>query len=169
MDEKSLFILAKAGDLTAMDELLQWVKNYSFKIAFYVLFMKDEAEEIAQECTWRFYKSFERLNPRGSLRGWVRKVSVNLSVDYVRREKKKVPLEENIVRENVNNEKVSLVGKCLGKLPPMQRTVITLFYIEGIHLKEISELLGIAPGTVKTHLFRGRNKLRDCLKEGGLL
>src|SRR5690606_2232697 len=49
------------------------------------------------------------------------------------------------------------------RLPPLQRTVLTLYHLEELPIGEIAAITGLAEGTIKSHLFRSRNKLREIL------
>ena len=49
-------------------------------------------------------------------------------------------------------------------LPPLQRTLLTLHYLEEVPIAEISRITGLSPGTIKSHLFRSRGKLRELLE-----
>ncbi len=166
---EELLIKAQEGDTDALDRLLDWAREYSYRIAFYVLFDREEAEEVAQECTWRFFKNIEDMSPLGSLKGWIRRVSVNLSIDRIRKHSRLVPLEGQALSSLPSNKSIIPVERCLGCLTSIQRTVITLFYIENTPIQEIAEVLGISSGTVKTHLFRARKKLKECFMREGLL
>ena len=50
----------------------------------------------------------------------------------------------------------------MDQLPPRQRTVIVLRYLEGLSIAEVAEVMGVGPGTVKTHLVRAVRKVRAC-------
>ena len=57
-------------------------------------------------------------------------------------------------------EMADLVDRILGKLPPQWRSVVTLYYIDELRYEEIAEILGVPLGTVKTHLFRARSRMK---------
>ena len=50
------------------------------------------------------------------------------------------------------------------RLPPLQRTLLTLYHLEELPIGEIASITGLAEGTIKSHLFRSRNKLREMLE-----
>ena len=50
------------------------------------------------------------------------------------------------------------------RLPPLQRTILTLYHLEELPIGEIATITGLAEGTIKSHLFRSRNKLREILE-----
>ena len=171
MEPDRLLASARSGDDRALDDLLQWAQTYSYRVAYYVLLLHDEALEISQECAWRLFKNLERLDPARSIGGWVRKVSYNLAMDFLRRNKKisEMVVNGSLADRQIYDEKIEALERCIARLTAVQRTVISLFYMENMPIKEISELLEMAEGTVKTHLFRGREKLRKCLKESEML
>jgi RNA polymerase sigma-70 factor (ECF subfamily) len=59
------------------------------------------------------------------------------------------------------------VYAALGQLKEVERTCITLFYMEELEIKKIAEITGLAEGTVKSHLSRGKEKMAYYLKQNG--
>jgi RNA polymerase sigma-70 factor (ECF subfamily) len=148
-----------------LDRLLDEVWQIAYRVSYSILLSRDEAEDIAQECTFKFYERLEKIDLEGAWRGWVIRVSTNMAIDRWRKMKRVYPLNEAEQKGEEGHDLIRFLERCLAKLPLMQRAVISLFYLEERTVKEISELFNISEGTVKSHLFRGRKGLRNCLKE----
>lgn len=129
------------------------------------------AEELAQEAfvsahdRWRRVAGFDRPDL------WVRRVVINRSISYRRREANerkavaRIPLPPDAAHEPVVSDE--LVWRALRELSPRQAEVLALFYVEDQPLSAVSEILGLGPETVKTHLKRGRAALAAKLDELG--
>jgi RNA polymerase sigma factor (sigma-70 family) len=73
-------------------------------------------------------------------------------------------LVDTTITDTSKDDRVPLVQKAILSLPANQQVVLRLFYTEGYSLNEISDILEIAVGTVKSRLFHGREKLKTILK-----
>ena len=63
-----------------------------------------------------------------------------------------------------DDQAVAMLHAAIGKLPPLQRTLLTLYHLEDMPIGEISRVTGLADGTIKSHLFRSRKLLRGLLE-----
>lgn len=130
------------------------------------------AEELAQEAfvsahdRWRRLVGFDRPDL------WVRRVVINRSISYRRREaieRRAVarirPDTDTTTPEPALSDEV--VWQALRELSPRQAEVLALFYVEDQPMSTVAEVLGLGPETVKTHLKRGRVALAAKLDELG--
>ncbi len=110
---------------------------------------------------------------KGDLFGWVYAVVRNSALSLVRQKKSVMRFQEftsemyvEIVHQNpLINESEERVAKFLKALSLTTRAVFSLFYVEGMLIKEIAQNLEMKEGTVKWHLNDGRNKLKSMLQE----
>lgn len=129
------------------------------------------AEELAQEAfvaahgRWRRVHGFDRPDL------WVRRVVINRSISFRRREASE---RQAFARIRVADEPASepflsdeVLWQALRELSPRQTEVLALFYVEDQPLSAVAEILGLGPETVKTHLKRGRAALAAKLDEMG--
>lgn len=132
----------------------------------------EEAEDMLQNGFIRVFDKIETFRGSGSLEGWIRKIVVNESLTYLRKNK---AMRLNIDIENAQymipgnshvgenmNEKDLL--KMIHQLPLGFRTVFNMYAIEGYSHKEIAEQLGISEGTSKSQYSRARAHLQNMLK-----
>jgi RNA polymerase sigma-70 factor (ECF subfamily) len=139
------------------------------------------AEEVQQDCFMRAYDCLDRLNPAPSIGPWLRRVTVNLCLNHLRRHNRvMVPLEKlpftkfdewSASSEDIHarKEMVEVIRTGLGNLSAPHRRVLVLHYLQGFALEEISTMLGCPVGTVKSRLFYARRRLCEALKESSRL
>lgn len=128
---------------------------------------KSDAEDAVQNAFYKLLKSDVVFENDEHIRRWLVKVAINECKMIWRSFWRK-----NIISfEDLNNEPdyVEMKNKEIFyeimKLPPKYRTVLHLYYYEGYHCDEISEILKITITSVQTRLMRARNMLKEKLKE----
>ncbi len=132
----------------------------------------EDANDLLQEGFVKIFKHLDKFRGDGSLEGWVRRIFVNTSIEFLRRKKavlqlpevESIPIEDTALN---GFDKISLndVLKMVQKLSDGYRTVFNLFVIEGYTHKEIGEMLGINEGTSKSQLARAKNILQQEIKK----
>jgi len=120
------------------------------------------AEDITQDAFLRAHRDWERVGLFESPEGWVRRVATNLAVSRFRRlrseAKAVLRLRPGATAPEMNPEAMEFWAE-VRRLPPRQAQVIALHYVEDRSVDDIAETLGIASGSVKTHLHRARRAL----------
>lgn len=171
------------GDQDAFAEIVEIYSNSIFQLGYRMLGNRHEAEDIAQEAFIRAYVNIKSFNQDLKFSTWLFRIATNLCIDRIRKKKpdyyldaevsgtdgltmysqlsSNSPLPENELeslelQETVQNE--------ILKLPEKYRSVIVLKYMEELSLNEISEILDMPLGTVKTRIHRGREALRQQLR-----
>ncbi|WP_433746354.1 RNA polymerase sigma factor SigW [Falsibacillus pallidus] len=170
------------GDQNAFAEIVELYKDKVYQVCYRILGNRHEAEDIAQEAFIRAYINIESFNQSRKFSTWLYRIATNLCIDRIRKKKPDYYLDAEVsgtdgltmysqVAADValpeeELEKMELrdnVHKEILKLPQKYRTVIVLKYIEELSLNEISEILDLPLGTVKTRMHRGREALRKQL------
>ena len=127
------------------------------------------AEELAQEAFVTAHQRWERLDGFDRPDLWVRRVVINRSISYRRREAtERRVLEQLHDREPLGTTVDLPVGDAelwaaLRDLSPRQAEALALFYVEDQPISEVAKILGLGEETVKTHLKRGRAALAERL------
>ncbi|XXM71598.1 RNA polymerase sigma factor SigW [Lysinibacillus sphaericus] len=171
------------GDQSAFAELVELYRDKVFQICFRMLGNRHEAEDIAQEAFIRAYVNIETFNQKRKFSTWLFRIATNLCIDRIRKKKPDYYLDAEVAGtdgltmysqvaadvqmpedEVENMELQETIQKEISKLPEKYRSVIVLKYIEELPLQEISEILDMPLGTVKTRVHRGREALRKQLK-----
>lgn len=134
-----------------------------YKLAFAQLRNRSDADDVFQEVFLRYVKKSPSFESAEHERAWFLRVTLNCCKRLWASpwRKRSVPLEETIQADTPENH---YLAEELKKLPKKYGAVLHLFYWEDMTVEEIADLLGLRPGTVKSRLSRGREKLRDNLK-----
>lgn len=162
------------GDINALNML---VKKWHLKfcnLAFWIVKDADVAKDIAQESWAIIINKINDLKEANKFKSWAISIVNRKAIDWVRannREKNKLKKyfnesdKSNLILENEEslNIKKTLL-KSIEKLTIEHKMILKLFYTENYTLKEISEILQISVGTVKSRLFHAREKLKTILK-----
>ncbi|QCR30817.1 sigma-70 family RNA polymerase sigma factor [Lysinibacillus sp. SGAir0095] len=164
-------------DITSEDkEMLieQLMDLYTEKV--YLLaysFVKDRgiAEDISQEVFLKAYRYINNFRGEASLKSWIYRITVNTSMDFLKKKSMKQLLIENSFFESFNRTESAETSyletdrnehllQIIITLPMKYRAVIVLHYFYDLTINELSTILNIKTNTVKTRLSRGRDMLR---------
>lgn len=167
------------GDQSAFEEIVTLFQHRLYHVCFRMLSNRQEAEDIAQEAFVRAYMNIHTFDQKRKFSTWLFRIATNLCIDRIRKKRPdyyldaNVPgtegltmysqiaadgeLPEDVVERMETQERVQYE---IGRLPDKYRSVIILRYLEELPLKEISDILELPLGTVKTRIHRGRGALR---------
>lgn len=174
---------AKRGDVEAFEQLIGQYEKKVFNEAYRLTNNRDDASDIAQEAFVRVYTSLSEFRGESSFATWLQRIVRNACYDEYRKRQRQrsVSLDESVAVEDgaltrqladaadgpeqalerVETQRV--VQESINQLEEEYRTVLVMRDIQGYAYNEISELLGINLGTVKSRLNRARNALKEKL------
>jgi RNA polymerase sigma-70 factor (ECF subfamily) len=156
-----------------LDYLVRRFGDRVIKLAYYHVRDRHLAEDICQEVFCRVYKNLDRFRGDSAYYTWIYRITVNLCRDYrasayfrrvlpVRMEQEVAAAAETRMLEAAEGGEV--FSKVMD-LPANLRTVIALYYFEGMKTPEIAQALGISEENVRTRLCRGRDMLKEKLAQ----
>ena len=150
------------GDL---ERVIEQYSDMVYRIALTRTGTKENAEDIYQEVFLKYGQKAPQFENSSHEKAWLIKVTINMTKNFNNSSwnKKVVDLDENISFENPEE---TGVYEIVCKLPQNYRTVIYLMYYEGYKINEISKIMKVREGTIKTWAFRARQILKENL-EGG--
>jgi len=173
----------KKGDQNAFAEIVDIYKDKIYQLCYRMLGNAHEAEDISQEAFIRAYVNIHTYDMNKKFSTWLYRIATNLSIDRIRKKKPDFYLDAEVSGTDGLNmysqvaadvslpedeletlELQQTIQNEILKLPDKYRTVIVLKYIDELSLNEISEILTIPVGTVKTRIHRGREALRKQLR-----
>lgn len=139
--------------------------NAILRYAYSYLHSLSDAEDVLQDTLIQFLKTAPAFENDAHEKAWLLRVAGNLSRNRLRynRYRNTDELNDELVGEE--REDLSFVWEAVKSLPEKYREVIHLYYAEGYQTAQIARILGRNEATVRSDLVRGRNKLRDILKE----
>lgn len=148
------------------EELLNTYGSSVLRLAYSYLHNRSDAEEILQDTLIQYLRTAPRFENEAHERAWLLRVAGNLSKNRIsyNRVRSTDELSEALAAEQ--REDLSFVWEAVKELPVKYREVIHLFYYEGLSTGQIAAILHRKESTVRSHLMRGREKLKSILKEG---
>jgi RNA polymerase sigma-70 factor (ECF subfamily) len=164
--EVLLVSLARTGDRNAFEELVRrrqtWIRNLMRRCCGDITL----ADDLAQQVFMQAWRTIHHLQRRDRFGAWLKRVAVNTWLQYVR---KNEPLknaeaydEKKLTHRDTTGVAMDL-DSALATLPVPVRLCIVLSYHEGMTHREIADLTGLSPGTIKSHIRRGSERLRRSL------
>jgi len=144
----------------------------AFRVAYGVLRHRQDAEDVAQEAFVRAHRSFHQLRDRERFRAWLVRAAWRLAIDHRRGSRRRTTREEavepahqaSIEEAAADNERAAHLWSAIDALPEKLRIVIVLSAIEGHDTREVSALLTIPEGTVRSRMFLARKALAERLQ-----
>ncbi|MGM0568624.1 MAG: RNA polymerase sigma factor [Elusimicrobiota bacterium] len=167
------------GNEESFDHLVLKYQDRIFGLCLNWLGDYAEAEECAQVVFVKVYKYLENFKFDSSFSTWLFRIAVNTCKNRImslrfKNNRKTINIEEintmlssdlaGPVETLEKKEKSEIVREVVGNLPRLQKEVIIMRDLQGMSYEEISEILNIKQGTVKSRIARGRNILRKMLK-----
>ena len=137
------------------------------KLATALTGRRETAEDVVQDAFVRSAAHLERL-PSEAVRPYLRRTVVNLWRNRLRRlavELRHLGRDDGSAPSTTSADDRDAVWRALRRLPPRQRACLVLRYYEDLSEREIADVLGCAPGTVKSQTSRGLAKLREWLDD----
>lgn len=172
-DEPALVARALAGDRTALGVLVTRFAAPVRRLAYAILRDADEAEDAAQDGVLQALVKLDRYDPTRPFGPWLMRIVTNAAIDRRRRRavRDTSELDEELAGggplPDVEVDRLALrhrLAMALDKLPERYRVAVVLFDVEGYSQAEIAEILGVAPGTVRSAVFHARRRLRRWLE-----
>ena len=118
-----------------------------------------------QEALCTAYEKLHTLKEAEKFRPWLLRIATNSAYDILRRRSRAVPLEDLELPASDKTEEHLSLWTAVQQLPADYRAVVVLFYYEDLEVREISRILQVPEATVKTRLFRDRQRLKSLLAE----
>ncbi|MFQ6070447.1 MAG: RNA polymerase sigma factor [Candidatus Aminicenantales bacterium] len=165
-----------SGRKTSFEVLLRPYRNILLTTAYRMTGNLEEAKEISQETLFKAFRRLRSYRQGTSFKNWLLRIVINTCYDFLR---KRARVEAGIrnherwlsTTDNENPERIfsqkeirERIIHSLQSLSPRERAVFLLRDAEGLSIKEASSLLGCSSGSVRTHLSRARQKIREKLE-----
>jgi len=164
----------------AFERLVKQYQGLCFHIINRMVRQPDDTRELCQDTFLRVHRYLHQYRGESSLQGWIGQVAYSVAKRHL--ERKRIPLQDaadpaehqamlenvgdafDLERANIDDESSRVLHEAIETLPPMQRTLLTLYHLDEVPIGEIARITGVAEGTIKSHLFRSRLRLREALE-----
>jgi RNA polymerase sigma-70 factor (ECF subfamily) len=187
MDDHQLLAATLAKDEAAFAELTRRYRNQITNYVYRMLDDYDRAVDLAQETFFRVWMNAERYQATYSFSTYIYKIAHNLAISDLRQRKRRrtIPLptffsdkdseemeveiedRKQVLADDamIGDERRRAVAKAIASLPEKYRAALVLCDLEEKSYEEISDVLGLPVGTVKSRINRARNLLKEKLRE----
>ena len=173
--DRELIDKLQQGSLDALGDLYDHYRPMVYRTALAITSDPEAANDLMQDVFLRLYRFADRIDPRRPLEPWLYRMTANLAYTWVKRRNRWIrPLEDladwlagssrNLPQETAEmHDDWRRIQQAITGLPLPQRVVVVLYYLNDLSLQEISEILDVPVGTVKSRLHYGRNSLKRSL------
>ena len=187
MDDHSLLAATREGDEAAFQEIVRRYRNQITNYVYRMIDDYDRAVDIAQETFVRVYMNMERYQATYSFSTYIYRIAHNLAITELRQRKRRrliplptffsdkdseevevdLPDQGQVLADEaiIADERRQAVTTAIASLPEKYRAALVLCDLEEKSYEEISEVLGLPTGTVKSRINRARNLLKEKLRD----
>jgi RNA polymerase sigma-70 factor (ECF subfamily) len=187
-EDRELVALCRKGDVDAFEILVRNYQKKMFNIAFRITGSMEDASEVVQDAFVSAHRNLKDFEQKSRFSTWLYSITVNtaknrLKQNLARRVHEPCSCDDTPYADSntkriepasddpsaldllIRRDRQKGVQECLNRLEQDFREVIVLRDIQGFSYEEISAMLSIAAGTVKSRIFRARESVKDCLKK----
>jgi RNA polymerase sigma-70 factor, ECF subfamily len=186
-DEQDLIERCRGGDRRAFADLVDRYKTMVFTLVDRMIGDKAPVEDLAQEVFVRVYQGLSGFHGDARLSTWIYRIAYNVCAAELERAQHRVEFvsidlegDEERARLDLQDDRQdpevmlsrlnvsSTIQKLLDRLPARSKAILSLYYLQELTYEEIGAVMALPLGTVKTHLHRAKQALRDMIVEEGL-
>lgn len=184
-EDQLLVELAQGGDLAAFDKLVLRHNKRLYNTVYYMTQNRDDSYDLLQDIFAKAYRSIKKFKGKSSFYTWIYTIAVNMTINHLKKKKRQAALSIDDETSGVHNDRVFVsqgaktdprreadlkilqkrLNEALMKLSKEHRTVVVLFDIEGMPHSQISSILGVSEGTIRSRLFYAHQNLQTQLEE----
>jgi len=184
LEDYNLIEKAIKGDQSSYDRLMKKYYKLVHNLIYRMIYNKEDVEDLTQEAFIKAFNSLEKFDHQFAFSTWLYKIASNNCIDYLRKKKlntisidKEFDSEDEDLRFEIPDndykpdrnildaERKKILEDAIESLPEKYKTVILLRHQDEMEYEEIAQKLNIPLGTVKAHIFRGRELLNKYLKD----
>jgi RNA polymerase sigma-70 factor, ECF subfamily len=184
LDDKALIERCKVGSSEAFDELVSRYEKQVYNFAYRISGNHETAWDVSQEAFIRVFNSIRTFRGDANFSTWAYRIVKNVYLDELKKSKsgrttsldEYIELDENSVAKQVQDtdptpdeiveskDRTRILQEAITSLPEYQRIIVTLYHVRNQSYEQISEILDLPIGTVKSRLNRARLALADMLR-----
>ena len=172
-----------AGDDDSFSLLVERHKDFVYTMTVRILKNEQLAEEVAQDSFLRAYRSLKTFKHKSKFSTWLYRICYNLSLNALAKENRSRTLfsdrdieetqsvqkfsdeTDSPLRYTDNRDLTNIVNECIDELPTKYGSILSMYHLGQMKYEEISIVTGLPIGTVKSHLYRGRNLLKKLIND----
>ena len=173
------------GDARAFDELVVKYTPRLYGLVYNMTANHEDANDLLQDVFAKAFRSISGFRGKSSFYTWIHSIAVNMTINFLKKRGRRFQMSLDDVDLNIQNDKEFIeltassspvreadlgelqqkLNEAMLKLSPEHRAVVTMFDIQGMPHAEISKILGVSEGTVRSRLFYAHRQLQAYLEE----
>jgi RNA polymerase sigma-70 factor (ECF subfamily) len=177
VDDDELIARCRSGDDTAFGELVDRYKDLVYGLIYRMVPDRSVVDDLAQDVFLKVHRGLPYFRGEARLSTWIFRIVQNLCAEWRGKRSPEIPLDEDrpgrAARPELGSQDAAFgeleardrLEKAMEQLPPNYRMLVAAHYLRGIQYEALAEALDIPLGTVKTHLYRAKRRLRELLEE----
>ena len=170
----------KAG---AFEALVRDYQKLCWHIVYRIVRDPDDARDLCQETFLRVHRQLHQFRFECPLKAWIGRIAYSIALRHLERQRAMplTPLDEqdedateSLAVECGDLERLfdaqlaTRLRAAVDALPPVPRTLVTLYHLEELPIGDIASITGMSEGTIKSHLFRARASMGEWLRRRGV-
>jgi RNA polymerase sigma-70 factor (ECF subfamily) len=184
-EDSQLVARTQEGDPAAFDELVVKYTPRLYGLIYNMTSNHEDTNDLLQDVFSKAYKSIRGFRGKSSFYTWIHSIAVNMTLNFLKKRGRRFNLSLDDVDSTVQNDKEFLeltqtsspvreadlselqvrLNEAMQKLSDEHRAVVTMFHIQGMPHAEISKILNVSEGTVRSRLFYANRQLQNYLEE----
>ncbi|MDA1006829.1 MAG: sigma-70 family RNA polymerase sigma factor [Verrucomicrobia bacterium] len=176
---------AQDGDTRAFDELVIKYSRKLYGLVYNMTSNKEDTHDLLQDIFAKAYRSLRHFRGKSTFYTWIYSIAVNMSLNFLKKRKRRSGMSLDDVDTGIQNDPAFVdqghranprhqsnihelqkkLNEALQSLSDDHRAVVTMFDIQGMPHAEISKVLGVSEGTVRSRLYYAHQQLQGHLQE----
>jgi RNA polymerase sigma-70 factor (ECF subfamily) len=184
-EDKALVARAQEGDARAFDRLVVKYSPRLYGLLYNMTSNHEDANDLMQDVFAKAYRALKGFRGKSSFYTWIHSIGVNMTINFLKKRGRRYAMSLDDLDSNIHNDKEFIeltatstpvretdlgelqqrLNEAMMKLSHDHRAVVTMFDIQGMPHAEISRILGVSEGTVRSRLFYAHRQLQNYLEE----
>jgi RNA polymerase sigma-70 factor (ECF subfamily) len=184
-EDQTLVARTQSGEAEAFDQLVVKYTPRLYGLVYNMTSNHEDTNDLLQDIFAKAYRSIRGFRGKSSFYTWIHSISVNMTLNFLKKRGRRYHLSLDDVDASIQNDKEFLeltatsspvrevdlselqrrLNEAMMKLSDEHRAVVTMFHIQGMPHAEISKILGVSEGTVRSRLFYANRQLQNYLDE----
>ena len=184
--DKELVERSQGGDTRAFDDLVRKFTPKLYGLVYNMTSNREDTADLLQDIFAKAYRSLKRFQGKSTFYTWIYSISVNMTLNFLKKRGRYTKISLDDVDNGIQNDpdfikatsggnsplrEVNIhelqkrLNEAMMRLSEDHRTVVTLYDIQGLQHADISKILGVSEGTVRSRLFYAHRQLQNYLEE----
>jgi len=184
-EDQPLVARAQSGDAAAFDELVIKYSPRLYGLIYNMTSNREDTNDMLQDVFAKAYRAIKGFRGKSSFYTWIHTIAVNMTLNFLKKRGRRYNLSLDDIDAAIQNDKEFIeltstsspvreadlgelqrrLNEAMMKLSDEHRAVVTMFHIQGMPHAEISKILGVSEGTVRSRLFYANRQLQTYLDE----